>query len=136
MNRLIRIFQSPEMHMSSRLAILDTFLIIAKQISLRPIFLRDNTLILFMNHANKVLDMQKSGSKPSRYIDLNINCVKLLCMLSTVKTTRYYIPGETNIAERLRKYAFDVGIFSLLVNMHNELSNKHQTYIDLKTHIK
>jgi len=57
-------------------------------------------------------------------------------MLSTVKTTRYYIPGETNIAERLRKYAFDVGIFSLLVNMHNELTNKHATYIELKTHIK
>jgi hypothetical protein len=45
------------MHMGSRLSILDTFLIIAKQISLRPVFLRDNTLILIMNLGNKVLDM-------------------------------------------------------------------------------
>ena len=79
MNKLLRIFQSPEMHWNSRLAILDTFIIIAKHISLRPVFLRDSTLAMVMNFANKVLDGQKSGNKPSRYIDLNINCVKLLC---------------------------------------------------------
>jgi hypothetical protein len=67
------------MHWNSRFVILDTFLIIAKHISLRPVFLRDSMLIMIMNYANKVLDIQKSGNKPGRYIDLNINCVKLLC---------------------------------------------------------
>ena len=92
-------------------------------------------LMLIMNYSYKVLEIQKSGNKPSRYIDFYINCVKLLCLLGTVKTTKYYIPGETNIAERLRKYAFDSGIFSILVHMHAELKTS-SPFLELKNHIK
>lgn len=40
--------------------------------------------------------------------------VKLLCIICTVKTSRFYIPGETNLVERLRKSSFDKGIFATL----------------------
>lgn len=29
--------------------------------------------------------------------------VKLLCIICTVKTNKFYIPGETKLVERLRK---------------------------------
>jgi hypothetical protein len=55
MFKLIKIFGSEEMYRASRLAILDTFLIIAKHISLRPVFLRDNTLQMMMGFALSVV---------------------------------------------------------------------------------
>jgi len=56
-------------------------------------------------------------------------------MLGTVKTTKYFIPGETNTSERLRKYAFDAGIFTLLFFLHGKLGNK-EPFAALKEHIK
>jgi hypothetical protein len=44
--------------------------------------------------------------------------VKLLCVICTVKTNRFYIPGETKLVERLRKNAFDKGIFAALALMY------------------
>jgi len=44
--------------------------------------------------------------------------IKLLCILCTVKTNRFYIPGETNLVERLRKDAFDRGVFSALTYLY------------------
>ena len=55
MGKLIKIFGSDDMLRASRLAILDTFLIIAKQITLRPVFLRENTLQMMMGVALKVI---------------------------------------------------------------------------------
>ena len=56
-------------------------------------------------------------------------------MLCTVKTTRYFIPGETNTSERLRKYAFDSGIFTLLFFIHEKLRDV-EPFASLKEHIK
>lgn len=47
--------------------------------------------------------------------------VKLLCVICTVKTNRFYIPGETNMVERLRKEAFDKGIFASLTFIYKNL---------------
>lgn len=47
--------------------------------------------------------------------------IKLLCALSTVKTNRFYIPGETNIVERLRKDALDRGLFAVLTHIYRQL---------------
>ena len=50
--------------------------------------------------------------------------VRLLCLLCTVKTNRFYIPGETNMAERLRKMSFDKGIYATLTYIFQELDKK------------
>jgi hypothetical protein len=61
--------------------------------------------------------------------------VKLLCLISTVKTNRFYIPGETKMVERLRKDAFDKGIYATLTYLfYNIPSNPKLS--DLKCYIK
>lgn len=49
------------------------------------------------------------------------NAIKLLCMVCSARKTQFYIPGETNLSERLRKRAFDSGTFTLLTHLFNEL---------------
>ena len=61
--------------------------------------------------------------------------VKLLCMICTVKTSRFYIPGETNIVERLRKQSFDKGIFATLTFIYTSLE-KSGGFADIKEYIK
>jgi hypothetical protein len=43
-NKLFKLFCNAEMYMKTRVAILETFMIISKHISLRPVFLRENVL--------------------------------------------------------------------------------------------
>ena len=52
--------------------------------------------------------------------EVNLNAVKILCLVCTVKKNKFYIPGETNLAERLRKRAFDTGIFTLLTYLYQK----------------
>lgn len=56
--------------------------------------------------------------------------VKLLCTISTVKTNRFYIPGETNLVERLRKESFDKGIFATLTCLYQILNKQAQSSAD------
>ena len=41
----------------------------------------------------------------------------------TAKTNKFYIPGETNLVERLRRRAFDSGTFTLLTYLFKELKS-------------
>ena len=61
--------------------------------------------------------------------------VKLLCVLSTVKTNRFYIPGETSIVETLRKHSFDRGLFAALTHIYQTLE-KNDTFPEIRTYIK
>ena len=51
------------------------------------------------------------------------NAVKLLCMVCTARKNQFYIPGETNLSERLRKRAFDSGTYTLLTYLFNQLKD-------------
>ena len=64
---------------------------------------------------------EANHSHTSRHLDLYITTVKLLCLVVTAKTTKFYIPGETNLVERLRKRAFDCGTYTLLTYIFREL---------------
>jgi hypothetical protein len=61
--------------------------------------------------------------------------VKLLCIICTVKTNRFYIPGETKMVERLRKDAFDRGIFATLTFLFYNLPSNSR-FTELKAYIK
>jgi len=69
----------------------------AKNSGLRRNFLKVGIVHSFIKCALSEVD--KISSKN---IDLLEKVVKLLCVLSTVKTTRFYIPGETNNTDSLR----------------------------------
>jgi hypothetical protein len=55
--------------------------------------------------------------------NITITSIKVLVTVCTVRTNKFYIPGETNIAERLRKKALDTGTFILLRHVHSKLKN-------------
>ena len=120
MKRLIKVYDDNEMISSTRIAIAECFFIIAKNISLRKVFLQPSFHRLLCKNALKVLDVANKGHS-SRQLDLYITTCKLLCLVVTAKTTKFYIPGETNLVERLRKRAFDCGTFTLLTYLFKEL---------------
>ena len=65
------------------------------------------------------------------------NAIKLLCMVCTAKKNAYYIPGETNLSERLRKRAFDSGTFTLLTYLFNQLKDVEKSpFKQARLHIK
>ena len=64
---------------------------------------------------------------------VSIMSLKLLQLLCTVKTNRFYIPGETSISERLRKRSYDSGTFSLLLHVFMNLRNDN--FKDIKNEI-
>jgi hypothetical protein len=76
--------------------------------------------------------MLASDSVSDRTLPIKELTVKLLCLISTVKTNRFYIPGETNMVERLRKESFDKGIFATLTYLFQTLNAKGQCK-DLRT---
>lgn len=63
--------------------------------------------------------------------------IKLLCMVCSARKTQFYIPGETNLSERLRKRAFDSGTFTLLTYIYNELRETDKDpFATTRDHIK
>ena len=118
--RLIKIYDDNEMVITTRIAICECFFIIAKNIGLRKVFLQPHFHRLLVKNSLKLLDVANLGHT-SRQLDLYITTTKLLCLVVTAKTTKFYIPGETNLVERLRKRAFDCGTFTLLTYIFKEL---------------
>ena len=58
-------------------------------------------------------------------------------MVCTAKKNAYYIPGETNLSERLRKRAFDSGTFTLLTYLFNQLKDTEKSpFKQCKEYIK
>ena len=56
--------------------------------------------------------------------------------MCTVKTNQFYIPGETNIIERLRKASCDSGTITTLSFIFQNLRDDIEPYSSLRTHIK
>ena len=72
-----------------------------------------------------------------QWLEVLQNAIKLLCMVCTARKTQFYIPGETNLSERLRKRAFDSGTFTLLTYLFNQLKDvEKQPFKAVKEHLK
>ena len=57
-------------------------------------------------------------------------------MVCTARKTQYYIPGETNLSERVRKRAFDSGTFTLLQYLFTELKDETENpFKAIRNHI-
>ena len=65
------------------------------------------------------------------------NAIKLLCMVCTARKNQFYIPGETNLSERLRKRAFDSGTYTLLTYIFNQLKDANDNpFKAIREHIQ
>lgn len=79
--------------------------------------MRPQVLHILIKHALLITD-----EATDRTLEVKEDTIKLLCVICTVKTNRFYIPGETNMVERLRKESYDKGIFACLTQIYKCLS--------------
>jgi hypothetical protein len=86
--------------------------------------MRPQVLHILIKHALMITDEKEISDRTK---SIKEETLKLLCVICTVKTNRFYIPGETNIVERLRKEAFDKGIFATLTYIYKALSTKEES---------
>ena len=84
-----------------------------------------------MKQALLIVDDQSDRLK-----NIKEETLKLLCVICTVKTNRFYIPGETNLVERLRKESFDKGIFATLTYIYKSLSKGNEKLKDIRQYIQ
>lgn len=110
--RLFNLYNQEEMVTEARLSIGETFQMIAKNIGLRKIFLKPDFNTCLVNNCLQIVHLQ--GAYNARLTEISKNAIYVMCQVCTVKTNRFYIPGETSISERLRKSAFDCGTFTML----------------------
>ena len=130
--KLIVIYDTPDMPADIRLAVVESFHLIAKNIGLRKVFMRPQVLHVLIRHCLLMVDEKETVE---RTLLIKEETVRLLCIICTVKTNRFYIPGETKMVERLRKEAFDKGVFATLTYLYKtfEANGKQQ---DIKNYIR
>ena len=124
MKRVIQIYESKDMHVKFLYEISELFIIIAKNIGLRKIFLNTNIHEILVKNSLAFVDQINIPKVSNQMLEVFANAIKLLCLVCTARKTQFYIPGETNLSERLRKRAFDSGTFTLLTFLHKQLINE------------
>lgn len=135
MTRLTSYFSNEEMELDTRVSICQAFIIIAKNKGLRKIFFQRDLLNMLFSIALQILEDRRKRT-PSNRVLLITTTIKLLCIICTVQKTQYYVPGETNLQERLRKRSFDSGLFSILQHIYNELNDVEiEPFSDVKKNI-
>ena len=137
MRRVILVYESEDLHMKFRQEISELFLIIAKNIGLRKIFLNKALHEMLVRNSLAFLDQKQMVKVSAQMLEVYQNAIKLLCLVCTARKTQFYIPGETNLSERLRKRAFDSGTFTLLTYLYNELKDiKENPFKAIREHIQ
>jgi hypothetical protein len=82
------------------------------------VFLKTSVIHTLLKHALMICDEKEVNDRTKLVKE---ETIKILCLLSTVKTNRFYIPGETNIVDKLRKDSFDKGLFASLTYIYRQL---------------
>lgn len=121
-----------------RLAVVESFhFIVNKYITQRERFMSNKYLESLMKQSLQIIEFLQTSAGNSHFYDLCKLSIHVLCILCSAKTTKFHIPGETNISEILRKKAFDCGILSILtfINSHLSFKTKDQALKDLKEYI-
>ena len=138
MKRVIQVYESEDLDVRYKVEISELFLIIAKNIGLRKIFLNTRLHELLVKSSLGFVDLVGTTPiKKGRINEVYQNAIKLLCLVCTARKTQFYIPGETNLSERLRKRAFDSGTFTLLTYLFNALKDvDFDPFRAIREHIK
>lgn len=133
--KMIVIYDTSDMPIEVRLAIVESFHLIAKNIGLRKVFMRSDVLHVLIRHALAMIEDKEMTRRTQEFRE---ETVRLLCIVCTVKTNRFYIPGETKLVERLRKNAFDKGIFAVLTFIYKSISSEttRNKFSDIKNYIR
>lgn len=137
MKRIIQVYDSHDLHARFRVEIAELFLVIAKNIGLRKIFLNEGLHEILVKNSLTFVDQVRAPKVKGLQMEILEKAIKLLCMVCSARKTQFYIPGETNLSERLRKRAFDSGTFTLLTYIYNELGDTDKNpFMTTREHIK
>jgi hypothetical protein len=120
-SKLFGLYEQEDNQPQIRQAVVDSLLLIAKNIGLRKIFLKRSYLNPIMKSCLEIIGKQDHPN--FQFSNISFASIKVLVTVCTVRANKFYIPGETNIAERLRKKALDTGTFILLRHVHSKLKN-------------
>lgn len=120
----------------ARVLISECFMIIAKNMGLRKLFLQRDFLNAIMQSSLIILE-EKDKQQPRKVLELGIASVKLLLLLCSSRTNKFYIPGETNLSERLRKRAFDSGTYTVVTHLFKALKGcEKRPFSDVRQEIR
>jgi len=75
-------------------------------------------------HFDNLCRMALRICEPGDQSGLGVLCVKIFVNVCSLSGTRIYIPGETTVAEQLRKRAFECGIYAVLVYISAAIGNQ------------
>ena len=89
MKRIIQVYTSEDMHIKFRQEISELFLIIAKNIGLRKIFLKRMLHEGLVGDSLSYVDLKNAPSSKTntKLLELYQNAIKLLCMVCTARKT-------------------------------------------------
>ena len=85
---------------------------------------------------NNAIQITSDGQTIDRTREVLEESVKLLCVIASVKTNRFYIPGETNLVEKLRKKSMESGVFALLSYINFTIKESNPSYQVIRKYIK
>jgi hypothetical protein len=111
------------MEVSTRIQICQVLILFAKHRELRKLFFDRDLLNWLLELAMKIVDEQQK-QKAGAQVVLITTVIRLLVVVCTIKKIPYYVPGESNLQERLRKRSLDSGCFSVLCQIYLELSEE------------
>lgn len=104
---------------------------------MRKIFLNKRLHEILVKNSLSFVEQVNMPRVSFNKLEVFQNAIKLLCMVCTARKTQFYIPGETNLSERLRKRAFDSGTFTLLTYIFERLKNVDKNpFNSIREHIK
>lgn len=126
MSRLTAVFFNEEIEVKTRVSIGEAFIIIAKNKGLRKIFFQRELLNMLFSLALCVISEQRKPTFSTR-MPLVLVAIRLLIIVCTVQKNQFYIPGETNLHERLRKRSFDSGVYSILQQINLAFKDDERT---------
>lgn len=134
--KVLAFYTNEELMVPARVLICECFTIIAKNMGLRKLFLQRDFLNAIMLASLSVLD-EVDKAQPRKILELGLVSIRLLMLLCTSRTNRFYIPGETNLAERLRKRAFDSGAYTLVTHIYKALKGcEKRPFVDVRQEIR
>jgi len=133
---MLQFYTNEELLVAARIFVADCFITIAKNMGLRKLFFSRDMITAMTNCALLVIEEQ-GKAKPRTVMELGIVTIRLLCILCTSRTNRFYIPGETNLAERLRKRAFDAGTYTVITHIYRSLKgNEKKPFTDIRQEVR
>lgn len=124
---MIDLLGNEEVDPKVRLAVAETFVVITKNLGFRKSFLRQKYFDVLVKVALKVIEEKDNPNEI--LVEICLQSIQTLINVNSLTSNRVYIPGESKIAERLRKCSFDQGTFILMMTIWDSLKDSESQFL-------